>query len=672
MPRFSIIIPTRQRADTLRFAIETALAQTHPDFEVVVQNNGNDQATNDVVAAFASPRIVLKCSPSILPYSANFEAALAASSGEFVAFIGDDDGMMPDACAIADTVMSSRPTLGALHWAPHNYDWSNSLRVAARNRLLVNLPGPVAGTIRCCRDLLHQLYDGTLVWTDTPLIYNAAFVRRSVIDKVKTFCGGQYFAGPVQDVHSGIANLWAMEEFLHIDRPLSICGASGHSNGNALFIGSDGVPLQKRYHAENPELRAKLIEYFLDTANLELTVASALVTAKEIFFKDDPDITVNMRNVLLRMGLGANRDPKLYDQTIAEMRQVGQRYGIDTSNFNLPPKRQAPEVAFHGPVTDAGGRTTCLAVDGALAGIANVADAVRLAASMLTAVTPAQLDGLLPKSGAPRAARVMPVPERTPSGALRVPHMFWGLKRHPGIVDALNMLVARMGDTSDPWFVADNLITFSHSRGFLTEQRFITAVTAERPSEAELTIVWRTHTLCWSAESCLGIEGDYVECGSYQGYSMAVVLRYLAGLPGRRCFLYDLFDPSGGGGEGRRLPAHAPELFDRVRARFGAWPNVLVTRGRVPDVLAEVAPRRIAFLHVDMNNAQAELGALDALFERVSPGGMIVFDDYGWSGYRDQKLAVDEFMRDRGHAVLELPTGQGLVVKRAAGGRQSA
>ena len=100
MPRFSIVIPTRQRADTLRFAVETALAQTHPDFEVVVQNNGNDQATNEVVAAFASPRIVLSCSPNTLPYSANFEAALAASSGEFVAFIGDDDGMMPDACAI--------------------------------------------------------------------------------------------------------------------------------------------------------------------------------------------------------------------------------------------------------------------------------------------------------------------------------------------------------------------------------------------------------------------------------------------------------------------------------------------------------------------------------------------------------------------------------------------
>ena len=81
-------------------------------------------------------------------------------------------------------------------------------------------------------------------------------------------------------------------------------------------------------------------------------------------------------------------------------------------------------------------------------------------------------------------------------------------------------------------------------------------------------------------------------------------------------------------------------------------------------VLGEIAPRHIAFLHVDMNNAEAERSALDVLFDRISPGGIIVFDDYGWSAYRAQKLAADEFMRARNLAVLELPTGQGLVVKR--------
>ncbi len=396
MPRFSIVIPTRQRADTLAFTIETALAQTHPDFEVVIQNNGNDPATKDVVASFASPRIVLSGSAETLPMADNWEAALAACSGEYVAFLGDDDGIMPDACAICNELMPARPSLGALHWTPHNYDWPTSLRSSAKNRLVVNLPGASKGMICHSRNLLLRLYDGTISWTSIPLIYNGSFVRRCVIEKVKAYSGGRYFAGQIPDVHSGIANLWAMERFLHIARPLSICGASGHSNGNAHFVGGEGERLQKRFHAENPALRRSLGERFLDTTNMELTIASALMLAKEMFFKDDSEVSLNMRNLLLQMGIGANRDPALYDQTMRELRQVGQKYGIDTSGLNLPPKRQTPDIPFQGPVTATDGRTTHLVVNGAIAGLATVADAVRLAASMTPLQTPAQLNAMLP------------------------------------------------------------------------------------------------------------------------------------------------------------------------------------------------------------------------------------------------------------------------------------
>ena len=648
MPRLSIVIPTRRRADTLSFAIETALAQTHGDFEVVVQNNGNDQATNDAVAAFASRRIVLAHSTEVLPMAANWEAALAASSGEYVAFIGDDDGMMPDACAICDELLSDRPSLGALHWTPHYYDWPTSLRVAARNRLVVNLPGPEAGVVRCCRDLLRRLYAGAVGWTDMPLIYNGAFVRRSVIEKVKAFCGGRYFGGQIPDVHSGIANLWAMEQFLHIDRPLSICGASGHSNGTAHFVGRSGEQLQTQFHAENPELHRVLNECFLDSTNMELTVASALMVAKEMFFKDDPDISLDMRNVLLRMGLGANRDPASYDQTIGEMRLVARKYGIDSDTFNLPPRRTSPDVPLQGMVTDRQGRTTCLVLNGAEAGLTTIADAVKLAAAMLPAVTPTELNAAVPRA----AARPATQPAAASAEGLRIPPVFRGMNRQPGVVDALNTLVARAGDVRDPrgaWFVADNLITFARTRGFLTDPRLVAAVTAERPAEAELANIWRTHALCWAAESCLAVAGDYVACGTCGGYAMAVVLRYLAGLPDRRCFLFDLPDPSDGQG---------------MRTRFDAWPNVLVTCGNVLAVLAEVAPRSIAFLHIDANDDAAQRGALELLFDRVTPGGMIVLDDYGWHGHWTRKLAADAYMLERGLRVLELPTGQGLVVKR--------
>jgi predicted O-methyltransferase YrrM len=75
------------------------------------------------------------------------------------------------------------------------------------------------------------------------------------------------------------------------------------------------------------------------------------------------------------------------------------------------------------------------------------------------------------------------------------------------------------------------------------------------------------------------------------------------------------------------------------------------------------APQRIAFLHIDLNSSKSEIAALEVLFDRVSPGGTVVFDDYGWSGYVAQQLAEDAWMETRGHRILELPSGQGLLVK---------
>jgi hypothetical protein len=83
----------------------------------------------------------------------------------------------------------------------------------------------------------------------------------------------------------------------------------------------------------------------------------------------------------------------------------------------------------------------------------------------------------------------------------------------------------------------------------------------------------------------------------------------------------------------------------------------------VPDSFSEALPERIAFLHLDMNSSNSEIAALDILFDRVSPGGAIVFDDYGWLSYQAQQHAEDAFMAERGHRILELPTGQGLVIK---------
>jgi O-methyltransferase len=101
-----------------------------------------------------------------------------------------------------------------------------------------------------------------------------------------------------------------------------------------------------------------------------------------------------------------------------------------------------------------------------------------------------------------------------------------------------------------------------------------------------------------------------------------------------------------------------------VRQVFARFPNVEIVQGIVPDTFPEACPEAISFLHLDMNSAASEIAALEHLYDLLSPGAMVVLDDYGWTGYGAQKQAEDAFFAAKGQSVLELPTGQGLVLKR--------
>ena len=219
-------------------------------------------------------------------------------------------------------------------------------------------------------------------------------------------------------------------------------------------------------------------------------------------------------------------------------------------------------------------------------------------------------------------------------------------------------------------FAGDMLIALARNMGFMDDTRFVAAVDAEQPNAQEASLLWRLHVLCWCARNALRLEGDFVECGVFRGFMTAVAARYLdfAARP-RRWHLYDTFEgiPQEQLDPGHDNPPAYREtgLHDSVRRRFATYPNVEVHRGRVPEVLAGSAPARIALLHLDMNSARAELGALEALYDRLVPGAHVLLDDYGWYYYREQKVAEDAFFEKRGVGVLELPTGQGLLIKPA-------
>ncbi|MEO8165120.1 MAG: TylF/MycF/NovP-related O-methyltransferase, partial [Betaproteobacteria bacterium] len=106
-----------------------------------------------------------------------------------------------------------------------------------------------------------------------------------------------------------------------------------------------------------------------------------------------------------------------------------------------------------------------------------------------------------------------------------------------------------------------------------------------------------------------------------------------------------------------------PDCYELAKVNFEPFPRARLVRGIVPESLSTVQIDRVAYLSIDMNIAYPERKAIEYFWPKLSPGAMVVLDDYGWTRYEDQKEAIDEFARSVGVEALTLPTGQGLLVK---------
>lgn len=212
---------------------------------------------------------------------------------------------------------------------------------------------------------------------------------------------------------------------------------------------------------------------------------------------------------------------------------------------------------------------------------------------------------------------------------------------------------------------ADNLFTWARNNSMLDDEAFVRSWEGNAESDSDRAIVWRRYILACAAYHCVQLDGDFVECGAYTGVGVKTIVDYLGGPAFPRDFwMYDLFEHEEGMLH-HPMPEHGPDLFARVSEKFAGYPQVKIRKGNIPEVFEQGVPEAIAYLHIDLNQAPAEVAALDALFDRVVPGGIVVLDDYEWSGpYREQKLAEDPWFEARRYRVFPLPTGQGIVIKR--------
>src|SRR5688572_3922137 len=166
------------------------------------------------------------------------------------------------------------------------------------------------------------------------------------------------------------------------------------------------------------------------------------------------------------------------------------------------------------------------------------------------------------------------------------------------------------------------------------------------------------------------LPGQVVECGVFKGVSLmqfATFRRLLETDDSRRIVGFDAFGPFPGEHDAadaafveqweRRAGPGIPIDDLRQALRHKSFDNVELVAGdvleTVPRYVAERPELKLSLLHVDVDVYRPTLAALEHLYDRVLPGGIVILDDY--PTVAGATRAVDEFFRDRNVTIQKLP-----------------
>ncbi len=235
LPLVTIAIPTYNRAATLGRAVESALAQTHAELDVLVGDDGSDDGTAALLADLAArdERVRVVRRPRNVGMVANMDATLRGGRGEFTMLLADDDWLAPRCVESTLAELLAHPAAaGALGRVAYMRDGEE---IAAGNPIALTDPDP-ARRVRRYFDAVSDDHGNSWLYA---LVPQAVVQRLSPMRNVLAF----------DWLH--VAEVAFAGEVRMLDDTLLYRELGGVSETTARNVRSSGLPA---WHARAPHL----------------------------------------------------------------------------------------------------------------------------------------------------------------------------------------------------------------------------------------------------------------------------------------------------------------------------------------------------------------------------------------------------------------------------------
>lgn len=339
-PLLSIVIPTRNRIPYAISAIQSILEIRDPMLELIIQDNSDCRDLEAWVHNNArDPRLRYNYTDRPLSFIDNFNTAACLATGEYVCFIGDDDGVNPE--IMESAVWAKFRNLDALVVKPStNYLWQGTgisstlfTKVTGGSLSIGYFSGSIVDS-DMEKEMGILVRNGGLYYLNTnlPKLYHGLVHRRclkAVYDKT-----GAYFGGLSPDTYASLAIACVAKNVSVIDYPLTIPGACRSSG--AIVEGAIKKHSKKLLDAPHFHYRGAYhwCELVPRTYTVETLWVDSSIAALRAMGRDDLVWQLNLPK-LAAYCIGANRGvtwPVLRD-LFAGMRIMRKNLAIGAIQF---------------------------------------------------------------------------------------------------------------------------------------------------------------------------------------------------------------------------------------------------------------------------------------------------------------------------------------------------
>lgn len=236
--KFSVLLPTRNRLELLRYAVETVRRQPYRDWEVIISDNDSEQDIKGFVDALKDPRIKYFRTERFVPVTENWNLALRKSSGDYVIMLGDDDCLMQGYFTTIHRLIEDFLSPDFIYTSAYLFAYPGVLPEFPKGFLQ---PYGYASFFRPSDDAYWLDRESAREVVDKSLNFRVCFgynmqyftIRRSFIESLKH--QGDFFQSPYPDYYAANVSFLKAEKILIYPKPVVTIGISPKSFGYYFF-----------------------------------------------------------------------------------------------------------------------------------------------------------------------------------------------------------------------------------------------------------------------------------------------------------------------------------------------------------------------------------------------------------------------------------------------------